>query len=218
LASAPLSQRKASSSLSEVEGTANVAREFEVSGMPNETGKGYVDYVLLDNDGKPLALVEAKRTKKDARVGQQQAKLYADCLEAQFGQRPIVFYTNGYEHHIWDDTNYPPRQIQGFYKKSELELLIQRRTTQKPLATANINPAIAFRHYQARAIRRVSEAFQQNKERKVLIIMATGAGKTRTAIALVDLLMRCNWIKRALFLADRISLVNQAIGVFRDGC
>ena len=190
-------------------------REFEVSGMPNDTGRGYVDYVLWGNDGKPLALVEAKRTKKDARVGQQQAKLYADCLEAQFGQRPIIFYTNGYEHHIWDDTNYPPRQVQGFYKKSELELLIQRRNTQKPLATANINPAIASRHYQARAIRKVSEAFEQNKERKVLIIMATGAGKTRTAIALVDLLMRCNWVKRALFLADRVSLVNQAIGVFK---
>jgi type I restriction enzyme, R subunit len=190
-------------------------REFEVSGMPNNTGKGSVDYVLWGNDGKPLAIVEAKRTKKDARVGQQQAKLYADCLEAQFGQRPIIFYTNGYEHHIWDDTNYPPRQIQGFYKKAELELLIQRRTTQKPLATANINPAIASRHYQARAIRKVSEAFEQNKERKVLIIMATGAGKTRTAIALVDLLMRCNWVKRALFLADRVSLVNQAIKVFK---
>jgi len=215
MASTPLSHLRQSSSLSEVEGTANVAREFEVSGMPNETGKGFVDYVLWGDDGKPLALVEAKRTKKDARVGQQQAKLYADCLEAQFGQRPIIFYTNGYEHHIWDDTNYPPRQVQGFYKKSELELLIQRRTTQKPLATANINPAIASRHYQARAIRKVSEAFEQNKERKVLIIMATGAGKTRTAIALVDLLMRCNWVKRALFLADRISLVNQAIKVFK---
>jgi type I restriction enzyme R subunit len=220
LASTSLSQRKASSSLSgvegsEVEGTVNIAREFEVSGMPNTTGKGYVDYVLWGNDGKPLALVEAKRTKKDARVGQQQAKLYADCLEYQFGQRPIIFYTNGYEHHIWDDTNYPPRQIQGFYKKSELELLIQRRTTQKPLSTSNINPAIASRHYQARAIRKVSEAFEQNKERKVLIIMATGAGKTRTAIALVDLLMRCNWVKRALFLADRVSLVNQAIKVFK---
>ena len=199
LASTPLSQRKQSSSLSGVEGTANeaekfegkegtanVAREFEVSGMPNTTGKGFVDYVLWGNDGKPLAIVEAKRTKKDARVGKQQSKLYADCLESQFGQRPIVFYTNGYEHWLWDNTNYPPRQVHGFYKKSELELLIQRRTTQKPFSTVNINPAIASRHYQARAIRKVSEAFEQNKERKVLIIMATGAGKTRTAIALVQ--------------------------------
>ena len=190
-------------------------REFEVSGMPNDTGKGFVDYVLWGDDGKPLALVEAKRTKRSPKEGQQQSKLYADCLESQFGQRPIVFYTNGYEHWLWDNTNYPPRQVHGFYKKSELELLIQRRTTQKPFSTVNINPAIASRHYQARAIRKVSEAFEQNKERKVLIIMATGAGKTRTAIALVDLLMRCNWVKRALFLADRVSLVNQAIKVFK---
>ncbi|WP_055074383.1 DEAD/DEAH box helicase family protein, partial [Pseudanabaena sp. 'Roaring Creek'] len=228
MASTSLSQRRQPSSLSEVEGTANeaekfegkegtanITREFEVSGMPNTTGKGYVDYVLWGDDGKPLALVEAKRTKRSPKEGQQQAKLYADCLEAQFGQRPIVFFTNGYEHHIWDDTNYPSRQIQGFYKKTELELLIQRRTTQKPLTTANINPAIAARHYQVRAIRKVSEAFETHKERKALIIMATGAGKTRTAIALVDLLMRCNWVKRALFLADRVSLVNQAIGVFK---
>jgi type I restriction enzyme R subunit len=148
-------------------------------------------------------------------VGQQQAKLYADCLEAQFGQRPIIFCTNGYEHHIWDDTNYPPRQVQGFYKKSELELLIQRRTTQKLLATVNINPAIAERYYQTRGIRRITEAFETDKDRKTLIIMATGAGKTRTAIALVDMLMRANWVKRALFLADRVALVNQAIKVFK---
>ena len=96
--------------------------------MPNNEGKGYVDYVLWGDDGKPLGLVEAKRTKRDPRVGQQQAKLYADCLEKQFGQRPVIFYSNGYEHWIWDDTNYPPRPVQGFYKKAELELLIQRRS------------------------------------------------------------------------------------------
>ena len=101
--------------------------------MPNNQGKGFVDYVLWGDDGKPLALVEAKRTTRDPRVGQQQAKLYADCLEAQFGQRPVIFYSNGYEHWIWDDASYPPRQVQGFYKKAELELLIQRRASRKPL-------------------------------------------------------------------------------------
>ena len=85
-------------------------REFPVSGMPNNTGDGFVDYVLWGDDGKPLGLVEAKRTRRDARVGQQQAKLYADCLEKQFGQRPVIFYTNGYEHWLWDDTRYPPRR------------------------------------------------------------------------------------------------------------
>lgn len=190
-------------------------REFEVVGMPNAQGKGYVDYVLWGDDGKPLGLVEAKRTRRDPRVGQQQAKLYADCLERQYGQRPVIFYSNGYEHWIWDDDVYPPRRLQGFYKKAELELLIQRRETRRPLAEATINPAIAERHYQTRAIRRIAEAFEQDHERKALLVMATGAGKTRTVIALCDLLMRCNWVKRALFLADRVALVNQAVNAFK---
>lgn len=110
-------------------------REFEVTGMPNNQGVGYVDYVLWGADGKPLAVVEAKRTRKDARIGQQQAKLYADCLEQRFGQRPVIFYTNGYEHFLWDDTRHPPRPVQGFYKCDELELLIQRRTSRLPLSS-----------------------------------------------------------------------------------
>ncbi len=190
-------------------------REFEVTGMPNPSGKGFVDYVLWGDDGKPLAIVEAKRTRNDSRIGQQQAKLYADCLETQFGQRPAIFYSNGYEHWLWDDINYPPRQVQGFYKKAELELLVQRRTTRKSLAEATIKPSIAERYYQTRAILHITEAFECDKDRKGLIVMATGAGKTRTAIALVEMLMRCNWVKRALFLADRVALVNQAINVFK---
>src|SRR5882762_10156968 len=111
-------------------------REFEVTGMPNNKSTGFVDYVLWGDDGRPLALVEAKRTKKSAEIGQQQAKLYADCLEKQFERRPVIFYSNGYEHWLWDDANYPPRQVQGFYKKAELELLIQRRQSRKRLADA----------------------------------------------------------------------------------
>jgi type I restriction enzyme R subunit len=190
-------------------------REFEVAGMPNNKGKGFVDYVLWGDDGKPLALVEAKRTRRDARAGQQQAKLYADCLEARFGQRPVIFYSNGYEHWLWDDIRYPPRQVQGFYKKAELELLIQRRTTRKMLAAAEINEHIVERYYQTRAIRRIGEAFEHDHDRRALVVMATGAGKTRTVIALCDLLMRCNWVKRVLFLADRVALVNQAAGAFK---
>jgi len=190
-------------------------REFEISGMPNKEGKGFVDYVLWGSDGKPLGLVEAKRTRRDARVGQQQAKLYADCLERQFGQRPLIFYSNGYEHWLWDDTRYPPRAVQGFYKKAELELAIQRRTTRKPLAEGEINPAIVERYYQTRGIRRIAEAFERDHDRKALVVMATGAGKTRTVIALADLLMRCNWAKRVLFLADRVALVNQAVNAFK---
>jgi len=190
-------------------------REFEVAGMPNSKEKGFVDYVLWGDDGRPLALVEAKRTKRDPRVGQRQAELYADCLERQFGRRPVIFYSNGYEHWLWDDTQYPPRPVQGFYKKAELELMIQRRATRRPLAEAKINEAIVERYYQTRAIRRIGEAFEKDKDRKTLIVMATGAGKTRTVIALCDLLMRCNWAKRVLFLADRVALVTQAVNAFK---
>ncbi len=190
-------------------------REFEVTGMPNQKEKGFVDYVLWGDDGKPLALVEAKRTRRDPRAGQQQAKLYADCLERQFWRRPVIFYSNGYDHWLWDDTRYPPRRVQGFYKKPELELLIQRRETRRPLAEASISPTIVERHYQSRAIRRIAESFERDHDRKALLVMATGAGKTRTVIALCDLLMRCNWAKRVLFLADRVALVNQAVNAFK---
>ena len=189
--------------------------EIEVTGMPNNEGKGFVDYVLWGDDGKPLALIEAKRTTRDPNEGKQQAKLYADCLERMYGQRPVIFYSNGYTHWIWDDLDYPPRLIQGFYKKAELERLIQRRTSRKPLGTAPINTEIIERPYQQRAVRRVGESFERDKLRKSLLVMATGSGKTRTVIALADVLMRCNWAKRILFLADRIALVNQAVNAFK---
>ena len=190
------------------------AREVEVSGMPGG-GQGFIDYVLWGEDGKPLALVEAKRTRRGAREGQQQAKLYADCLERQFGQRPVMYGTNGYEHWLWDDASSPPRAVQGFHKRDELQLLIQRRGLRATLATAPIDPAIAGRHYQQRAVRRVADAFEVELQRKALLVMATGAGKTRTVIALVDLLMRANWCKRVLFLADRVALVKQAVNAFK---
>ena len=189
--------------------------ECPVTGMPNATGEGFVDYVLWGADGRPLGLVEAKRTRRDPREGQRQAELYADALERQFGQRPIIFYSNGYEHWIWDDRRYPPRPIQGFLKRDELELAIQRRSTRKPLAPEDINSKIVERYYQTRAIRRVVEAFEKDNLRKALLVMATGSGKTRTVIALSDLLMRANWARRILFLADRVALVNQATNAFK---
>ncbi|QDV40662.1 type I restriction enzyme EcoKI subunit R [Stieleria neptunia] len=190
-------------------------RELPVTGMPNNKGDGFVDYMLWGDDGKPLGVVEAKRTKRSPKAGEQQAKLYADCLEAMYDQRPIIFMSNGYEHWIWDDALYAPRRVQGFYKKPELELLIQRRQTRRPLADATINDAIVERYYQTRAIRRIGESFEADNERKSLLVMATGSGKTRTVIALCDLLIRCNWAKRVLFLADRVALVNQATNAFK---
>ncbi|WP_083260439.1 DEAD/DEAH box helicase family protein (plasmid) [Cyanobacterium sp. IPPAS B-1200] len=187
--------------------------EYEVTGMPvsvNPTGKGYIDYVLWDDNGLPLAVIEAKRTQKDAHLGKQQAKLYADCLENKFQQRPIIFYSNGYQTYLWDDHNYPPRPVEGFLKKDELQRMIYRRSHGKPLEIVLPNQEIAGRSYQIEAIKRVTEIFDQEKARKALLVMATGTGKTRTAIALIDVLTRANRIKRVLFLADRTSLLTQA--------
>ncbi len=189
-------------------------REYEVSGMPNPSGKGFADYVLWGDDGKPLAVVEAKKTTVDPTTGKQQAKLYADCLEQMHGQRPLIFYTNGYQTRLWDDTTYPPRRVAGFYKKEELTRLILRRSQRQNLDGTEIREAIVERYYQKRAIVNIFEQFNQQR-RKALLVMATGTGKTRTAIALVDVLQRAGWVKRALFLADRKSLVKQACNAFK---
>lgn len=188
--------------------------EHEVQGMPNATGQGFVDYVLWGDDGKPLGLVEAKRSSRDPMEGQRQAELYANCLEQRYGQRPLIFLSNGYRHRLWDDLRYPPRDVQGFYKKDELETLIRRREIRQPLAQATISTAIAGRYYQQRAIRAICESLEQGLL-KALLVQATGTGKTRTAISLTDVLTRCNWVKRVLFLADRTSHVLQAERAFR---
>ncbi|MER7857986.1 DEAD/DEAH box helicase family protein [Amycolatopsis japonica] len=193
-------------------------REYPVTGMPESvspSGKGKVDYVLWDDDGKPLGVVEAKRTTRDEKQGQHQARLYADCLEKKFGQRPIIFYTNGYHTQMWDSHNYPPREVQGFYTKEELRLLIQRRAGRLTLAKLPTNDEIAGRDYQTHAIRRIAETFENDSQRQALLVMATGAGKTRTVVGLTDLMMRANWAKRILFLADRKALVVQAANAFK---
>ncbi|MGG1073161.1 DEAD/DEAH box helicase family protein [Priestia megaterium] len=183
--------------------------EYQVTGMPNNQGIGFVDYVLLGDNGKPIAVVEAKKTSYDASKGKQQAKLYADCIEQMHGQRPIIFYTNGFDIRLWDDTNYPERKVSGFYTKADLQLLIDRRTIQRPLTDIEIRDEISNRYYQKEAILSVCEAIQA-KQRRSLLVMATGSGKTRTAISLVDVLVRHNWVKNVLFLADRKTLVSQA--------
>ena len=189
-------------------------RELPVHPMPNPSGMGYADYVLWGDDGLPLAVVEAKRASINLEKGKQQAKLYADALTAMFGRRPLIFYTNGYAIELWDDTHYPPRRVQGFYTKDELELLIQRRKRAAYLPAVGTNGSIIDRHYQEEAIRRVA-AHLQERYRKSLLVMATGTGKTRTTIALIDVLMRANWVKRVLFLADRKTLVKQAVKAFK---
>lgn len=185
----------------------DVLIEVEISGMPNNSGVGFADYVLYGDNGKPLAVVEAKRTSVDEKKGEQQAKLYADCLEKQYGQRPIIFLSNGFNYWIWDDCG--QRRAFGFYKKSELQLIIDRRTSKKKLNNIKISDDISNRYYQKEAITAVAEAFEKN-QRKALLVCATGTGKTRTAISIVDVLSRHNWVKNVLFLADRKALVKQA--------
>ena len=187
----------------------NIREEVEVKGMPNTQEKGYIDYVLYGENGKPLAVVEAKRTSKDAKIGQQQAKLYADCLEKEYAQRPIIYYTNGKEIYMWDDLSYPERKVSGFYTQDELQLLIKRRDSKENLEHIFIANDIANRPYQLEAVKKVCESFEQ-KHRRALIVMATGTGKTRTAISLVDVLTSKNWVQNVLFLADRTELVKQA--------
>jgi len=187
----------------------NIREEVEVKGMPNTQEKGYIDYVLYGENGKPLAVVEAKRTSKDAKIGQQQAKLYADCLEKEYAQRPIIYYTNGKEIYMWDDVSYPERKVSGFYTQDELQLLIKRRDSKENLEHIFIANDIANRPYQLEAVKKVCESFEQ-KHRRALIVMATGTGKTRTAISLVDVLTSKNWVQNVLFLADRTELVKQA--------
>lgn len=189
--------------------------EYEVYGMPFGSGTGYVDYVLFGDNGKPLAVVEAKRTSKDPKEGKHQARLYADCLQNKFGQRPIIFYTNGFEAYIWDDLAYPPRPVSGFYSKEELQLLIDRRKSKSSLHYIIIKDAISDRYYQKEAIKAVCEAFESG-DRRSLLVMATGSGKTRTVISLVDVLTRHEWVKNALFLADRTALVKQAKNSFNN--
>jgi type I restriction enzyme R subunit len=198
-------------------------KEYKVDYMPKSTNKSetcFVDYVLWGDDGKPLALVEAKRTMVSVRKGENQAQLYAECLEKMHKQRPVMFYSNGYETYIWDDQFYKKsRPVHGFYSKKELETIFFRRTNRKDIRTHEVDTTIVDRTYLFRAIKSVAEHFAGKdkksgqligKNRGALLVLATGTGKTRIAIAFSKMMLEANWAKRVLFLADRISLVGQA--------
>lgn len=183
--------------------------EVPVVGMPNPSGTGSVDYVLYGENNKPIAVVEAKRTTVDAEVGKQQAYECARCLNEMTGQMPFIFYTNGYTTWLWDYGNYAARKVYSVFSKKDLQRLLERRTLLKPFHQLNINPAITNRYYQKIAIQRICEDYA-NKKRKALLVMATGTGKTRTGISLVDVLQDHRWVTNILFLADRVELVRQA--------
>lgn len=183
--------------------------EVELPGMPNHSEVGYADYVLYGDDGRPLAVVEAKRTCVDVSKGRQQAKLYADLLEKKYGRRPVIFLTNGFETHIQDNL-YPERKCATVYSKRDLEKLFNLQTMRTSLKNVIINRSIADRYYQEGAIKAVCKSVDEKNRRKALLVMATGSGKTRTVIALCDVLLQHGWVKNILFLADRNSLVTQA--------
>lgn len=198
-------------------------KEYKVDYMPKSTNKsetGFVDYVLWDDDDTPLAVVEAKKSMESASKGENQAQLYADSLEKTYGRRPIMFYSNGFETHLWDDMFYKKsRIVHGFYTKKELQTAMFRRENRKDIRTAHIDTEIAGRTYQMRSIKSIAEHFAGNDKstgrligtnRGALLVLATGTGKTRTSIALSKMMLESNWVKRVLFLADRKSLVRQA--------
>lgn len=181
--------------------------EIEVQGMPNTQGVGYCDYVLYGRDGKPLAIVEVKKTSVSPESGRHQVDLYGDCMEKEYGYKPVLYYTNGYSTKVIDGI-YPDRSVMAFHSMEELELIISRRT-RGDITDLCINDEITNRPYQKMAITNICE-WLNKKHRRGLLVMATGTGKTRVSISLVDILIRNNWVKNMLFLADRTTLVNQA--------
>jgi type I restriction enzyme R subunit len=193
----------------------DVREEVELFGMPNNQEQGFADYVLYGKDGLPLAVIEAKRTSKDPKIGTQQAKLYADCLEKMTGRRPMMFTTNGFNNFFWDDLASPQRKVSGIFAKSDLEKLMNRRNERKVLSEIPIDDKITDRYYQKEAITAVCENIKAG-HRKSLLVMATGTGKTRTASSLTDGLSRGGYVTNTLFLADRTALVRQAKGEFKN--
>ncbi len=197
--------------------TEQVRQEVQLSLIPDEAGNGFADYVLYAADGRPIAVVEAKRTAKSAEAGRTQAWLYANALERATKTRPIIFYTNGHDIFIWDDKAIAslPRKIYGFYSRDSVDYLHHQRVHQKDLLTVASNPAICGRLYQMEAIQAVCERFATG-HRKGLLVLATGTGKTRIAVSLCDRMARAGWAKRILFLCDRKELRKQAGNVFGE--
>lgn len=183
--------------------------EVVIFGMPNRSEEGRADYVLYDDAHRPLAVVEAKKTCEDAVKGRQQAKLYADLLEKQYGRRPVIFLTNGFETRM-DDGQYPERKVSMIYSKRDLEKWFNLRSMRTGLNHISVDKKIAGRYYQEAAVKAVCDSFGKKNRRKALLVMATGSGKTRTVISLCDVLLQNGWVKNILFLADRTSLVTQA--------
>ncbi|WYL96543.1 MAG: DEAD/DEAH box helicase family protein [Gloeotrichia echinulata IR180] len=184
--------------------------EIPVDGYDAAPWNGVTDYCLYQPNGEVIAVVEAKRQSRDPQIAQAQVEHYVTEIEKHQSFRPFAFLTNGVEVYFWDVGNSAKRQVAGFFSPADLENLLYLRQNKIPLIEVPINSQIAGRAYQQEAIRRVCEAFDQGK-RRALLIMATGTGKTRTTMAIIDLFLRANQTRKVLFVADRDNLVDQAL-------
>jgi type I restriction enzyme, R subunit len=191
----------------------HVGIEIPVDGYDAEPWNGITDYCLYRENGEVVAVVEAKKQTRDPNVAREQARHYITEIAKKQSFQPFAFLANGLETYFWDQQNAAPRLVAGFFSLPDLERLLYLRQNATPLSATLINPQIAGRIYQQEAIRRLCEAFT-NGRRRALMVMATGTGKTRTTVALIDLFLRANQARKILFLADRDALVDQAL---KDG-
>ena len=145
--------------------------EIKVQGMPNAHGVGYCDYVLYGKDGKPLAIIEVKKTSADPEKGRHQVDLYGECMKKVYGYKPVLYYTNGYSTYIIDGI-YPDRPVMAFHTMEDLELMLQRRNRGN-ITDLTINDNISSRPYQKMAITNICE-WLNAKHRRGLLVMATG--------------------------------------------
>jgi len=176
--------------------------------LKNDMESTYVDYLLLDTFGAPLAIVEAKRTSKDPHLGQKQAEMYADDIKRQTGKDVFIFLSNGYRIIFWDRERYSPRDVKGFYAQGDLERL-RFQSVQPASSSIEVDTTIVDRSKGVECVKRVVEHLH-TKNRKALVVMATGTGKTRVAMAIIKILMDEGLVQKVLFLADRKALRDQA--------
>jgi type I site-specific restriction endonuclease len=188
-----------------------VGLEIPVSGYDVHWEEGITDYCLYRSNGEVLAVVEAKRTSREPRVGRQQVLEYITTIEKKQSFRPFAFMANGEDIFFWDSTDSAERHVAGFFSRENLERLLFLKQNRKPLNSIQIKESIVNRAYQIEAIRRISEAIEKKKKRKALLVMATGTGKTRTTMALIDVFLRAHAAQRVLFLADRDALVARCL-------
>ncbi|MGD8457435.1 MAG: DEAD/DEAH box helicase family protein [Anaerolineales bacterium] len=178
--------------------------------ITKEVPAGVCDYLLFRENGEIMAVVEAKKSSIDARLAQAQTRFYVTEIEKNQSFQPFGFMTNGYEIFFLDVGYQNKREVYGFFSRQDLENLLYTRNNKIPLNEIEINLKITDRDYQIEAIREVSTQFEEGK-RKALLTMATGTGKTRVAMSLVDLFLRANQAQKILFVADRDALVEQAL-------